>query len=117
MRFETVLRDQDVTAFPTLPSGGAIRGIGETFQGNPAKGKASFSIPLPFGAARALTPQHALAYDSGAGNSASGLGWNVGLPQISRRTQKALPTYDNDQDTFRLGAAELVPLLHDKTPV
>jgi RHS repeat-associated protein len=118
MNFETPPREQDVTVIASMPKGGgAIRGIGETFRANPATGTASFSVPLPFSAARALTPQHALSYDSGSGNGAFGLGWSVDLPQISRKTQKALPTYDNDQDTFVLGGAELVPVLRNGAQV
>jgi RHS repeat-associated protein len=98
----------------TLPTGGgALKGIDEKFSVNAVNGTAAFSIPLPFSSARGVTPSLALAYNSGAGNSSFGLGWNIGLPSVKRRTDKQLPQYtddDNDADVFLLSEAEdLVP--------
>jgi len=59
-------------------------------------------------------PQLALSYDSGSGNGPFGLGWNLSLPAISRKTDKGLPRYDdaNDSDVFILsGSEDLVPVL------
>ena len=58
----------------TLPKGGgAIRGIGEKFEVNPAAGTGSLAIPLPISPGRAdFTPQLTLAYDSGSGNGPFG---------------------------------------------
>jgi RHS repeat-associated protein len=101
-----------------LPTGGgAIRGIGEKFEANPVTGTASFSVPLTISEGRGgFTPQLALSYDSGSGNSIFGLGWSVGLPSITRKTDKGLPQYndnaDHESDTFILsGAEDLVPVL------
>jgi RHS repeat-associated protein len=101
-----------------LPTGGgAIRGIGEKFEANPVTGTASFSVPLTISEGRGgFTPQLALSYDSGSGNSVFGLGWSVGLPSITRKTDKGLPQYndntDNESDTFILsGAEDLVAIL------
>jgi RHS repeat-associated protein len=67
-----------------------------------------------------FTPQLSLSYDSGAGNSPFGLGWNIGLASISRKTSKGLPQYDGlpkyydstESDVFLLsGAEDLVPML------
>ncbi|TRX60189.1 toxin [Fulvivirga sp. M361] len=102
----------------SLPSGGgAIRSMGETFQSNPVTGTASFSVPVKVSPGRSgFTPQLALSYDSGNGNDVFGLGWNVGIPSISRRTSRGLPQY-NDQaesDTFLLsGAEDLVPFMDE----
>ncbi|MDR2914856.1 MAG: hypothetical protein LBV74_08515, partial [Tannerella sp.] len=103
----------------SLPAGGgAIRGIGEKFQANPVTGTASFTVPITISAGRGeFTPQLALSYDSGSGNSVFGLGWNVGLPSITRKTDKGLPQYndhpDHESDTFILsGAEDLVPVLN-----
>ncbi|MDR1458697.1 MAG: hypothetical protein LBI60_00555, partial [Bacteroidales bacterium] len=103
----------------SLPvGGGAIRGIGEKFEANPVTGTASFSVPLAMSEGRGgFTPQLALSYDSGSGNSAFGLGWSVGLPSITRKTDKGLPQYidnpDCESDVFILsGAEDLVPLLN-----
>jgi RHS repeat-associated protein len=103
---------------PTLSlfkGGGAIRGIEEKFQVNPVTGTNSLSIPLTISPGRSgFTPQLNLSYDSGAGNGPFGLGWNLSLASISRKTSKALPRYlDNDEsDIFVLsGAEDLVPLM------
>lgn len=108
----------------TRPTGGgALRGIGETFKANPVTGTASATVPIATSPGRAgVTPELALTYDSGAGNGPFGLGWQLGLGRISRRTEKGLPTYrdtagagaDSDADagdTFVLaGAEDLVPI-------
>ena len=102
----------------SLPvGGGAVRGIGEKFEANPVTGTASFSVPITISEGRGgFTPQLSLSYDSGSGNSVFGLGWSVGLPSITRKTDKGLPQYndnaDNESDTFILsGAEDLVPIL------
>ncbi|MGB3466193.1 MAG: SpvB/TcaC N-terminal domain-containing protein, partial [Cyclobacteriaceae bacterium] len=102
----------------TLPKGGgAITGMGEKFQANPVTGTGSFSVPIALSPGRnGFTPQLALSYDSGQGNSAFGLGWNIGVPSISRKTQKGLPTYRDatDEDIFLLsGFEDLVPALEN----
>ncbi len=99
-----------------LPKGGgAIKGIGEKFDVNPVTGTASISVPLAISPGRqGFTPQLGLSYNSGGGNSPFGLGWSVGIPSISRKTDKGLPKYQdaNESDTFLLsGAEDLVPKL------
>ena len=107
-----------------LPKGGgAIQGIGEKFQANPVTGTGSMTVPIAMSQGRGgFTPQLTLSYDSGAGNSAFGLGWNIGLPSISRKTSKGLPQYDGlpkyydafESDVFILsGAEDLIPKLND----
>ena len=62
-------------------------------------------------------PAIGLGYNSGSGNSAFGLGWDVGIPSIARKTEKQLPQYKDEQesDTFILsGAEDLVPLLENR---
>ncbi len=98
----------------SLPKGGgAIKGIDEKFSVNALNGTASFSIPLPFSPARALTPALTLSYNSGAGNGIFGLGWSLGFSSIKRKTDKQLPNYLDaiDSDVFLFSAAEdLVPV-------
>jgi RHS repeat-associated protein len=99
-----------------LPKGGgAIRGIGEKFATNPVTGTASMSVPILTSPGRAgFGPQLSLAYDSGNGNSATGFGWHLSLPNITRKTSKGFPRYDDpaESDVFVLGGAEdLVPQL------
>lgn len=103
---------------PTLSlpkGGGAIQGIGEKFAANPVTGTGSMTVPLAAGPGRAgFGPQLTLAYDSGAGNGPFGFGWALGLPSITRKTDKGLPQYHDaeESDVFVLsGAEDLVPLL------
>ncbi len=102
----------------SLPKGGgAIAGIGEKFAMNPVTGTGSLSIPIFVSPGRSgFSPQLALSYDSGAGNSSFGLGWSLGVPSITRKTQKGLPQYRDaiDSDIFLLsGAEDLVPQLQE----
>ena len=113
--------DRGYTAPPpavTLPKGGgAIAGIGEKFSMNPVTGTGSLSIPIFVSSGRGgFSPQLALSYDSGSGNSSFGLGWSLGVPSIRRKTQKGLPQYRDavDSDIFLLsGAEDLVPKLKE----
>ena len=102
-----------------LPKGGgAIKGIDEKFSVNAVNGTASFSIPLPFSPARGAVPELNLSYNSGGGNGVFGLGWNLGLPSIRRKTDKGLPQYLEaiDSDTFLFSEAEdLVPEFQKET--
>ncbi|WP_050787615.1 SpvB/TcaC N-terminal domain-containing protein [Rhodococcus jostii] len=97
--------------------GGAIRGIGEKFSVNPATGTGSLSVPLVSTPGRSgFGPQLSLTYDSGAGNGAFGFGWSLGLPSITRKTDKGLPRYrdGSESDDFLIsGAEDLVPILDD----
>src|SRR5205823_10143836 len=103
---------------PTLSppkGGGAIRGLGEKFAANPVTGTGSTSVPIATSPGRAgVGPQLALSYDSGAGNGPFGFGWHLGLPAITRKTDKGLPQYRDaeESDVFILsGAEDLVPVL------
>src|SRR6185503_3509320 len=98
----------------SLPKGGgAIKGIGEKFAANPVTGTGSLTIPLPLSPGRSgFAPTISLSYDSGAGNGPFGFGWSVGYPTITRRTDRGLPQYfdDEESDVFILsGAEDLVP--------
>lgn len=96
---------------PALPKGGgAIRGIGETFQPQEFSGTAALSIPIPTSPCRGFEPHLSVDYNSGAGSGIFGLGWSLSIPNISRKTSKGTPRYDGT-DTFILSnAADLVPV-------
>ncbi len=109
----------------SLPKGGgALRSIDEKFQVNPVNGTSSFSIPLPLSPNRnGFTPQMSLSYNSGVANGLFGIGWDIDLPAIQRRTDKKLPRYfdTNDvkaiekEDSFMFsGVEELVPFMDFK---
>lgn len=97
----------------SLPKGGgAIKGIDEKFSVNAVNGTSSFSVPLPFSPARGVSPSLSLSYNSGAGNGIFGLGWNLNLGSIKRKTDKGLPQYLDgiDSDSYLFSEAEdLVP--------
>ncbi len=112
------LSTQSIT--PPTNGGGSLKSIGEKFQTNPTSGTCSLSIPLHVTPGRqGFTPDLSLSYDSGVGNGAFGLGWSLGLPQVTRKTATGLPRYnesakDGGSDTFLLsGVEDLVPKLGD----
>jgi len=95
------------------------RDVGEKFATNPVTGTGSLSVPIAVSPGRSgFGPQLALSYDSSAGNGPFGLGWNLSLPSITRKTDKGLPQYQDadESDVFILsGVEDLVPVLvqHD----
>jgi len=100
----------------SLPKGGgAIKGMGEKFAANPVTGTGSMNVPIVTSPGRSgFGPQLSLSYDSGAGNGIFGLGWNLSLLSITRKTDKGLPRYWNgsESDVFMLsGGEDLVPIL------
>ncbi len=102
----------EVPSIALPKGGGAMKGIDEKFSVNAVNGTASFSIPLPFSPARGVSPSLGLSYNSGGGNGIFGLGWNLGLSSIKRKTDKGLPQYIDviDSDIFLFSEAEdLVP--------
>lgn len=103
----------------SLPQGGgAIKGIGEKFAANPVTGTGSMTVPIATSPGRSgFGPQLSLSYDSGAGNGIFGMGWNLSVPSITRKTDKGLPRYwdSSESDVFILsGAEDLVPVLNDE---
>src|SRR5260370_23773118 len=83
----------DIPSISLPKGGGAIKGIDEKFSVNAVNGTASFSIPLPFSPARGVSPSLTLSYNSGSGNGIFGLGWNLGMSSVKRKTDKKLPQY------------------------
>ena len=77
----------------SLPKGGgAIQGIGEKFSANPVTGTGAMTVPLAVSPGRGgFGPQLSLSYDSGSGNGPFGFGWSLGLPAITRKTDKIEP--------------------------
>ena len=107
-----------LVASPTLDlpkGGGAIRGMGEKFAANPVTGTGSMSVPVYLSPSRSdFSPELSLSYDSGSGNGIFGMGWQLSLPSITRKTDKGLPRYldHKESDVFILSDAEdLVPSL------
>src|SRR5256885_3070954 len=94
---------------PQLPKGGgALRGLNDAFQPQAFTGTTSLTIPLPVSPCRGFEPGLALTYDSASGNGPFGVGFRLAPLQVSRNTDKRIPSY-TEADTFVLsGAGELV---------
>jgi RHS repeat-associated protein len=106
------------SAMPSInlpKGGGAIRGIDEKFAANPVTGTGSLSVSIAVSPGRSgFGPQLSVAYDSGHGNGIFGMGWSLSLPSITRRMDKGIPRYydDEESDIFILsGVEDLVPVL------
>lgn len=102
----------------SLPKGGGtLQGIGETFQPNLFSGTGNFNIPIFTSPGRAgFGPQLSLQYSTGNGNGIFGLGWNLSVPRITRKTEKGLPRYNNEDVFVLSGAEDLVPKLKRDDP-
>lgn len=93
---------------PSLPKGGgALTGLSGQAGAAGPDGAASLSLPLPVSAGRGYAPSLSLSYSSQGGNSAFGIGWDVNLPAVSRRTRKGVPAYTAD-DEFLDPAGEVL---------
>src|SRR6266540_3758222 len=93
--------NQPLAPAVSLPKGGgAIRGMGEKFGVSPTTGTGTLTVPLAASPGRAgFGPQLALTYDSGAGNGPFGFGWSLGLPAVTRKTDKGLPRYRDSEES------------------
>ncbi|HEX7734847.1 MAG TPA: SpvB/TcaC N-terminal domain-containing protein [Ktedonobacteraceae bacterium] len=101
----------------SLPQGGgSLQGLGETFSPDLFTGTGNVTIPLTTPAGRNnVQPTLSLLYSTGAGNGPFGLGWRLGVPEVSRKTAKGVPIYDDSQDVFLMSNSEdLVPVFADK---
>jgi RHS repeat-associated protein len=92
----------------TLPKGGgAQHGMGEKFSPDLHTGTGNFTVPISLPPGRnGLQPQINLVYSTGNGNGPFGLGWNLSIPGVSRKTSKGVPRYDEAKDIFLLSGAE-----------
>ena len=103
----------------SLPQGGgALHGIGETFSPDLHTGTGNFTVPIALPPGRnGFQPLLNLVYSTGNGNGPFGLGWNLSIPGVSRKTSRGVPRYadergtPSERDTFLLsGAEDLVPV-------
>jgi RHS repeat-associated protein len=99
---------------PTLSApkgGGAVRGIGESFESQDFTGTANVSISIPAPAARGVKPELTLSYSSGGGNGLFGMGFSLFLPSITRKTNTGIPRYDSSDIFILADEGELIPAL------
>ncbi|SPB18557.1 FG-GAP/YD repeat-containing protein [Caballeronia novacaledonica] len=99
-----------------LPKGGgALHDIGEKFSPDLHTGTGNFTVPIAVPPGRnGLQPQLNLVYSTGHGNGPYGLGWNLEIPGVVRKTSRRVPRYDDSKDVFILsGAEDLVQVSKD----
>ncbi len=106
----------------SIPKGaGKIEGMGESFSAQLSTGIATFTIPFALPSARGGSqPSLTLSYSSSSGHGVAGVGWELGVPFISRQTDRGLPKYKDpaeggawhpEMDRFVFnGGQELVPI-------
>lgn len=112
------MSNNSVSSISLPQGGGALKGIGEKFSPDLHTGTGNFTIPIALPPGRnGLQPELSLSYSTGNGNGLFGLGWNLSVPGVARKTAKGIPRYrDYDQDvakrdTFILsGVEDLVPV-------
>lgn len=89
--------------------------MGEKFSVNTMNGTAAIEVPIATSAPRSsFGPSLSLSYDSGSGNGPFGFGWQLAVPSITRKTDKGLPLYrdEEESDVFIFaGSEDLVPYL------
>lgn len=92
----------------SLPQGGGGQsGLGEKFSPDLFTGTGNFSVPVALPPGRnGFQPELTIGYSTGSGNSPFGLGWNLGIPGVMRKTSRGIPVYDDEQDVFILSGAE-----------
>ena len=74
----------------SLPKGGgAVKGIGETFQANLFSGTANYGIPIALSpSARRLRATALTRLQLGKRQRGFGLGWQLTMPRVTRKTEK-----------------------------
>ncbi|UXU86131.1 SpvB/TcaC N-terminal domain-containing protein [Burkholderia sp. S-53] len=105
-------------SLPALPKGGgSIQGMGEALGSGGPTGQSSLSIPLPISPGRGYAPNLTLTYSSGQGNGCFGVGWDVPLLTIRRRTSKGVPRYLGNDDYLAPNNEVMTPELDDANRV
>ncbi|HEV2068798.1 MAG TPA: SpvB/TcaC N-terminal domain-containing protein [Acidimicrobiales bacterium] len=106
------MTEQSSAELISLPTGGgALKGLGETFQPDLHTGTGNYRVPLDTPPGRnGLQPQLALSYSTGNGNGPFGLGWSLPVPGVRRKTAKTIPQYAGGDVFVLSGAEDLVPV-------
>nr|WP_315445576.1 SpvB/TcaC N-terminal domain-containing protein [uncultured Pseudomonas sp.] len=106
------MADQDLSiTTPSIAKSSSIATIGKSWGAVGPTGAASFELPIPLSAGRGWDPQLSLTYSSQTGNGPFGIGWNLGLGQISRRTNKGVPRYTEHDQIIGADGEEWMPEL------
>lgn len=100
---------------PTIAGGASIATIGNSLGPVGTRGAASFELPLPISSARHLSPAMALQYNSQSGNGTFGIGMQLTIPSISRKTSKGVPHYLDDDVMVDAAGVDRWPDLEGRT--
>lgn len=74
--------------------------MGESFSPDLFTGTGNFSVPIAVPPGRnGLQPSLTLGYSTGSGNGPFGLGWNMSLPGVARKT----PPLTGSNSPLRIG--------------
>lgn len=98
---------------PQSPAGSTYQSEGlsaplNMFQPDLFTGRSGTSIPIKIPPIRGnINFNLALGYSSGGGNSALGVGWNVGTGAIQYDTKNGVPDYTNPRGPFIIGIPEV----------
>lgn len=116
------MSDNSSSGVISLPQGGgALSGIGEKFSPDLFTGTGNFTVPLALPQGRnGFQPQINLVYSTGNGNGPFGLGWNLGIPGVSRKVSDGVPLYNEAEQKLREGKRRDVFILsgeEDLVPV
>jgi RHS repeat-associated protein len=104
--------DSQAVVLPT--GGGALRGLGETFEPDLQTGEGRARVPIACPPGRnGLGPDLALQYNAKSGNGPFGVGWTLDMGLIARSTRRGIPLYD-ESDTFVLSGVDLVAVTSRK---
>lgn len=93
---------------PTIAQKATIANQGGSWGDMGAEGQLSYSLPIPVVKARDLNPDLQLSYNSGTGNGICGVGWDLPVPAIMRKTSKGAPLF-LPTDTMQIGNLDLHP--------
>ncbi|WWL44739.1 SpvB/TcaC N-terminal domain-containing protein [Pseudomonas parakoreensis] len=108
------MADQELSIItPSIASSASITTIGKSWGAVGATGAASFELPLPLSAGRGWDPQLSLTYSSQTGNGPFGIGWSLGIAQISRGTAKGVPRYSDLDEIIGDDGEVWLPELND----
>ena len=99
------------SATRTGRGGGGLQDISQAYTVNSLNGTMSLQLPIPISASRSsCQPDVVLGYDSGQGNGPLGIGWNIPVLEISRKTSNAIPQYTDADVIVLSGGDDLVPV-------
>ena len=102
-----------------------MKGLGEKFSPDLHTGTGNFSIPISLPPGRnGFQPELSLGFSTGQGSDVFGLGWNLSVPGVTRKTSDGVPHYNEAgqlshhrrEDVFILSGSEDLVKVDDADP-